>query len=252
MNGFTAFAGFGLLLVRPAMIVMATPFFGALNAPVQVRVGLTVILALLVAAASTPPATLPSTGLVVVILREMAIGLAIALAVRVLIAAAEFAGHFIGYQIGLSLGSLIDPQSGVRNNVLALLYGNLATIICLGLNVHHALLRALADSYQALPIGLGDLDGTLATSVARMLTLIFVLGFRIAAPVVVVLLLAELALGLMGKVAPSLNVLIAGAPIRIIAGLLVVAASLAALPGLLTRYLPVVLELGANTAAAFR
>lgn len=252
MNGFESFAGFGLLLVRPGMIVMGTPFLGALNAPVQVRVGLTVILALLVAAASAPPATLPTTGLVVVILREMAIGLAIALAVRVLLAAAEGAGHFIGYQIGLSLGSLIDPQSGVRNNVLALLYGNMAAVICLATNAHHALLRALADSYVALPIGLGGLDETLGASVARMLSLIFLLAFRIAAPVIVVLLLAELALGLMGKVAPSLNVLIAGAPIRIIAGLLMVAASIAALPALLTRYLPVVLDLAGDTARAFR
>jgi flagellar biosynthesis protein FliR len=70
--------------------------------------------------------------------------------------------------------------------------------------------------------------------------------------VVVVLLLAELSLGLMGKVAPSLNVLIAGAPIRIIAGLLMVAASIAALPALLTRYVPVVLDLAGDTAQAFR
>ncbi len=252
MTGFELAAGLALLLVRPGMIVMATPFFGALNAPTQVRVGLTLLLAVLMAISAPVPASLPATGLAVVILREIAIGLAIAMAVRVIIAAAEFAGHFIGYQIGLSLGSLIDPQSGVRNNVLALLYANVVVVLCLATNVHHTVIRALADSYTALPIGLGGIGDTVATSVARLLGVIFMLGLRISAPVVVVLVLVEFALGLLARVAPSLNVIIAGAPVRIVAGLLVLAASLVGLPALISRYVPTVFDLAAGLAAAFR
>ena len=252
MTGFGSFFGLVLLLVRPGMIVMATPFFGALNAPTHVRVGLTMLLAVLMALSAPLPPSLPATGLAVVVLREMAIGLAIALSVRVLIGAAEFAGHFIGYQIGLSLGSLIDPQSGVRNNILALLYANVVVVLCLATNVHHAVLRALADSYVALPLGIGGIDDSLATSVARILGTIFVLGLRIAAPVVVVLLLVELALGLLARVAPSLNVIVAGAPVRIVAGLLVLSASLIGIPPLLARYLPTVMQLASDVASAFR
>jgi flagellar biosynthetic protein FliR len=252
MTGFGAFFGLVLLLVRPGMIVMATPFFGALNAPAHVRVGVTMLLAVLMALSAPLPPALPATGLAVVVLREMAIGLAIALSVRVLIGAAEFAGHFIGYQIGLSLGSLIDPQSGVRNNILALLYANVVVVLCLATNVHHAVLRALADSYVALPLGVGGIDDSLATSVARILGTIFVLGLRISAPVIVVLLLVELALGLLARVAPSLNVIVAGAPVRIVAGLLVLAASLIGIPPLLARYVPAVLQLASDVASAFR
>jgi flagellar biosynthesis protein FliR len=252
MNELSAYAGFGLLVVRPGMIVMATPFLGALNAPVQVRVGLSVILALLVATGVNVSVTLPITSLTVIVLREIAIGLAIGFSIRVLLSAAEFAGHFIGYQIGLSLGSLIDPQSGVRNNVLAIIYGNLAAVLCLGLNVHHTLLRALADSYAMLPMGFGGIDASGDATIIRMFTFIFVVGIRIAMPVVVVLLLVELALGLMGRVAPSLNVIVAGAPIRIVAGLLVLAASLTALPTILSRFIPVAFNLSADLAQAFR
>jgi flagellar biosynthetic protein FliR len=188
----------------------------------------------------------------VVVFREVAIGLALSLAIRVLMIAGEFAGHFAGYQIGLSLGSLIDPQSGVRNNVLALLYGNVAAVICLATNAHHALLRALADSYTQLPIGAGGVDQSLIQAVSRLLGLVFVLGTRIAAPVLIVLLLVELALGLLARVAPSLNVMTAGAPVRIVIGLLVVAATMTALPAIISRYVPTVLELGAATARAFR
>ncbi len=252
MTGFEVAAGLALLLVRPGMIVMATPFFGALNAPAQVRVGVTLLLAVLMAVSAPVPAVLPAAGLAVVILREVAIGLAIAMSVRVLLGAAEFAGHFIGYQIGLSLGSLIDPQSGVRNNVLALLYANVVVVLCLATNVHHLLIRALADSYQALPIGLGGIGDSLPTSIARLLGVIFVIGLRISAPVVVVLLLVEVALGLLGRVAPSLNVIVAGAPVRIVAGLIVLGASLVGLPPILSRYMPTLFEQAAGLAAGFR
>jgi flagellar biosynthetic protein FliR len=252
MTGFDLAAGLALLLVRPGMIVMATPFFGALNAPTQIRVGLTLLLAVLMAMSAPVPASRPATGLAVVILREIAIGLAIAMAVRVLIGAAEFAGHFIGYQIGLSLGSLIDPQSGVRNNILAMLYANVVVVLCLATNVHHTLIRALRDSYTALPIGFGAIGGSLVSSVADLLGVVFMLGLRISAPVVVVLVLVEFALGLLARVAPSLNVIIAGAPVRIVAGLLVLAASLVGLPALLSRYVPTVFERAAGLAAGFR
>jgi flagellar biosynthetic protein FliR len=184
--------------------------------------------------------------------RELAIGLALAFAIRVLVVAAEFAGQFMGYQIGLSLGSLIDPQTGVRNTTLALLYANVAVVVCLSTNAHHMLLRALADSYAALPIGLGGVDASLAGSVARLLGLVFVLGVRIAAPVVIVMLLVEVALALLARVAPSLNVMTAGAPVRIAVGLIVVAATVSVVPLIVTRSLPVVLDAAAAMAGAFR
>lgn len=252
MNSYASVIGLALLLVRPGMLVMGTPFFGALNAPMHIRVGFTVLLALVMSSVVVLPSPLPVAGLTVVIAREMGIGFAMALAIRALLAGAEFAGHFSGYQIGLSLGALIDPQSGVRNNVLALLYGNLAVIICLSTNAHHALLHALADSYAALPVGLGGVADGLSTSVARLLGLVFVLGTRMAAPVVIVLLLVELAMGLLSRVAPSLNVMSSGAPIRSLVGLVVIAAGISALPGLIGRYVPSVMELGATLARAFR
>lgn len=252
MTGFAAVAGLSMLLVRPGMLVLATPFFGSVNAPATVRVGLTVLLAVLLAPIVTVPASASATVLVASLLREMAIGLALALAIRGLIAGAEFAGHYTGLQVGLSMGSLIDPQTGVRNNIVALLYGSLAVIICFFLNLHHALLRALVESYELLPIGLGGVSPSLAESVAELFGMIIVLGVRIAAPVVVVLLLVEVALGLLARVAPALNVMIAGLPVRMAVGLLVVAATVSVLPLLLGRYAPTAIDLARALSGAFR
>jgi flagellar biosynthetic protein FliR len=146
MTGFAAVAGLSLLLVRPGMLVIATPFFGSANAPTTVRVGVTLLLAIILAPIVAVPAAPTATALVAIVLHEMAIGLALALSVRTLVAGAEFAGHYTGLQIGLSMGSLIDPVTGVRNNIIALLYGSLAVILCFGFNLHHALLRVLVET----------------------------------------------------------------------------------------------------------
>src|SRR5919201_5279918 len=101
--------------------------------------------------------------LALVVAREAAIGLSLAIVLRALIAGAEFAGHLSGQQIGFNYGATIDPQSGVRNNMLATLYGSLATLGFLAINGHHMLLRAMAASYQGLPIGVGHIEGSILT-----------------------------------------------------------------------------------------
>jgi flagellar biosynthetic protein FliR len=252
MNPFDSVAGLAVLLVRPGMLVVATPFLGLVGAPAVLRVGLTVFLAILIAPVVPVPAVTSAAMLAVVLAREVAIGLSIAFAIRLLVLGAEFAGHFAGYTVGLSMGSLIDPQSGVRNNILAILYANVALLTIFATNAHHYVIQAVVSSYAALPVGLGGVSASLGGHVATMLGLVFVIGVRIAGPIVVVLLVVDVALALVGRVAPALNVMISGAPIRLAIGLLVVAASITVVPELIRRYVPTVLSLGADTAQAFR
>ncbi len=241
-----------LLATRPGVLVLATPIFGGQYAPTLMRVGLPVLIALLLAPVVPVPQPLPAAGLVFVMARELAIGLALAMAIRALIAGIEFAGHFSGYQIGLSVGALIDPQSGVRNTVIAVLYANLAAVLCLMTGAHHALLRALVQSYTSMPIGLGGIDQSLVAGVGRLLGLVFVLGVRVAMPVIIVMLLIEVTLGLFAKLAPALNVMIAGAPVRLLVGLLLISITVFGLPTIVRGALPAALDWGARLAQAFR
>ncbi len=250
---FDAWARIGVLLVRPGAVVMATPLFGTPFAPAVVRLGLTILLAFATAPiVPVPDVAMPGV-MMFVTARELVIGLSIGLAVRLLIAVAEGAGLLAGYQVGLSFGAMIDPQSGVRNTTLAILYTNLALVLCLLLNVHHEVLRAWLASYEALPVGVGaGVDASIATTIARALGFIFLGALRLAAPVIAVLLVVEVMMGLMSRAAPSLNLLVVGAPLRLPIGLLVVAASLAALPTLISRLTPRAFELAAAAASAFR
>jgi flagellar biosynthetic protein FliR len=244
-------ARFGLLLVRPGMLVMVAPGFGGTYTPPLVKIGLTV----LIAVALAPVVQLPqggNIGLLLVVAREMAIGMSLALVTRALIAAAEFAGHLSGFQIGFSYGATVDPSTGVRNTMLATLYGLLAVLAFLGVNGHHALLRALADSYVGLPIGAGDLNESLIASVNRIFALVFTVGMRLAAPIVVVLLIVELAVGLIARTAPSLSMMVIGFPLRVALGLAVLAVVVTTVPGVVASAVEGAIRLALATAAAFR
>jgi flagellar biosynthesis protein FliR len=242
----------GLLLVRPAMVIQLAPGLGGKHIPPMAKIGITVLLAVGLLPSVTVPAGAGEVNLTMVIAREMAIGMALGFVVQALIAGVEFAGQMSGNQIGFSYGATIDPQKGVRNPLLATLYGMLATLAFLAVNGHHAMLRALAASYQALPIGPGHVNGSLVSSVREVLGMVFMIGIRLAAPIVVVLLIVELAVGLISRAAPTLSYQIIGYPIRIIVGLFVIAALIWTIPGVTTSLIPNVVIAATRAAAAFR
>lgn len=243
---------FALLLVRPGMLVAIAPALGGMQVPVPVKVGLTVFIAIGLLPSVAVPAELANLTLSMVIAREAVIGLSIGFALRALIAGAEFAGHLSGQQIGFSYGATIDPQSGVRNNMLATFYGLLATLGFLAINGHHAVLRALAQSYAALPIGSGSLDASVVSSVRDILGLVFIVAVRLAAPVVIVLLIVELIVGLISRASPVMNYMVIGYPLRLVVGLTILAALVPVIPGVTNSLVESALMTSARLAQAFR
>lgn len=252
MNEFATMAQLGLLVARPGALVAAAPVFGGAFAPAPVRLGLSMVLAVLLVPAVPAGAIDTSMGMSIVVAREVAIGGLMALALRAVLAGAEFGGHLVGSQLMLSYGSIIDPQGGVRNNVVANLYTNLALIAFLGMNGHHALLRALARSYAAIPIGFGSIDPSLGPTVIRLLAIVFELGARLAAPIVVVMLLVEVGTSIMARVAPSLNLQAIAPSVRMAVGLAALAAIVPLVPPLVRAAAANIGDLALAAAAAFR
>jgi flagellar biosynthesis protein FliR len=248
----TPFMGIGLLLVRPGTLILTAPGFGGAYAPPQVKIGLTLLLAIVLMPTATMPEVGSSVGLAVILAREMAIGLALGMSIRALVAAAELAGQLAGFQMGLSYSAIVDPQSGVRNNLLSALYGNIAVVTFLLMNGHHAFLRALRDSYDSLPMGAGHIGGSLPEAVMGLLGLVFTFGARLAAPLVIVLVITELALALIARSAPALNLMAVGAPVRLIVGLILLGFVAPAAVGGLSSISGAVLQAGVRAAEAFR
>jgi flagellar biosynthetic protein FliR len=220
--------------------------------PSRIKVALTVIIALALVPSVPTPSPDTAVGLVGVVAREVAIGLALVSAVQALVAGVELAGHLSGYQIGFSYAATIDPSTGARNNTVTALFGMLAVLTLLGSDAHHVMLRALAASYDALPIGGGAVDGALTTRVRDLFALIFTVGVRLAAPIVIVMLVVEVAVGLVARTAPSLSFMVIGYPIRLALGLFVLGLVVSAVPGVVTELAQGAVELGFRTARGFR
>ena len=246
----TPFVRLGVLMIRPGALVLSAPLFGGAHVPPMVRIGLSVLLALIVAPVVTLPAI--GTGLVLVVARELVIGVSIGLAIQIVVSAAELAGYLAGFQAGFSVAAIIDPQSGVRNNMIASLYGLLTLFVFFAVDGHHVVLVALVDSYAALPIGAGAIDQSLVSSVAGALGLVFTYGVRLAVPVVLALLIVELGLGLIVRAAPAMNLMVIGFPIRVMAGLIALGLAVGVLPPVIRSMAPIALDLAATTAGAFQ
>jgi flagellar biosynthesis protein FliR len=252
VTDFAAMDRFGLMLVRPGMLVLVAPPLGGTWSPALFKMGATVLVAVLLMPVVALPAAGGPLGLTTVVARELVIGLALGMGLRAVVAGAEFAGQLAGFQIGFSYASLVDPATGARNNILSSTYGMLAVFVILLTNAHHDVLRALALSYDVLPVGIGAVQGPLADLVGRMLGLVFLLAVQLAAPVVVVLLIVEVSLGLLARAAPMLNLMVQGFPLRVLFGLLALAATIQTVPGVIGRALPRALDLAAEIASVFR
>ena len=252
MTEFSVMAQLGILLARPGALIAGAPAFGGAFAPVPVRLGIAVVVAIMMAPVVPPLAVQSLTGLGLVVGREMAIGLLMALALRAVLSGAELGGHLTGSQLTLSYGSVVDPQGGVRNNLVAALYGNVALLTFLAMNGHHMLLRTLAVSYETLPIGQGGLGPSLGTTVVQLLGTVFVQGVRLAAPIVVVMLLVEVGTALMARVAPTLNLMAVAPPVRVAVGLIAMAAMVPFVPGIIRAAVAGLGDFALRAAGAFR
>lgn len=241
-------ASLGLVLVRVGTLVMVAPVFGGTFAPAPIKIGLSLALTLVLLPLVPLPETLTVAGLLVVALREVLIGLAIGFGVRVIVNAAEMGGYLAGFQLGFAQAATIDPSTGVRNNTVALLYGNLALFVFFAVNGHHLVLRALQQSYGRLPVGVGQTDAGVTAAVTGMLGTVFLVGVQLAAPVVVVMLVLEIGLGLLGRAAAGIDLFALTPPVRLLVGLAALGTGIVAVPEVVNTLIRRALELAARLA----
>jgi len=140
------------------------------------------------------------------------VGLLVGFVFQMLFLAADLAGSMAGYQVGLAISSAFDPSTGDDVGAFGRFWLLIATLIFLALNGHHLVIRAFNDSYQVIPPGEMQVVGGTAELIMKQTAYVFVLAFKIAAPVLVTLILADVALGTVAKVMPSMNIFIVGFP----------------------------------------
>lgn len=225
---------FLLILTRVTAMLLALPLFGGPGVPAQVKIGLGALCALLLMPAVAPgPAVAHVGDLLVLVAQEVFVGLSMGFVVSLTFYALQVAGHLMDVPIGFGMVNVLDPHFGGQIPILGQFYNSLATLIFFTINGHHALLRALAASYGIIPLGGAAWHGGLMEVVVGTVAGMFSLGVRIAVPVIAAAFLTDVALGIVSRAVPQINVFITGYPIKIAVGILVVAVALPVYVGLL-------------------
>jgi flagellar biosynthetic protein FliR len=222
---------FLFVLARVGGLTLATPALGARSAPKYFRLLLAVAIALMV----TPvfwELTLPRIDhifqLLIPLGREAVLGLLMGLALLVLIAGIKAAGQAIGQMNGMSLAQVIDPDTGAQSPVFGQLFALVATGVFLITGGHRQLLTALLDTFRWMPPGHVGFSTGLITTLTEVVGQSFLLAVRVAAPVLLALLLSTLILAMIGRALPQLNVLAVGLGLNSMIAMATLALSLVA------------------------
>jgi len=155
------------------------------------------------------------------------------MALSLVFVAAQWAGELIGQQMGINLGGVFDPQFGGSGSVLGEMYFMLTLVVFLLIDGHHSMLRGVRESFDALPLLTVGIDRALFDTVTGLLGGATVLAIRLAAPMLVTMLIVDLVLGLVGRTVPQMNVMSAGLTLRSVVGMVIVIVGLSMSSGVI-------------------
>ena len=221
-------AGFILVLARVTPLFLIAPLFSSNLIPPRVRGIIAVAISIGLAPVAlhgqhVPTAPLALAGLIV---EGMLVGLGFAFALAVLMGAIESAGSLIDVVSGFSYGSLINPLSGESSAVMNRFYSLVGTLIFLIIGGDAWTLRGLGRTFQLVPLTSGPRLSSLVGGAEQVLATVFAAALEIAAPVLVALLITDVAFGVVSRVVPQLNVFAVGFPTKVAVAMLVVGACL--------------------------
>ncbi len=208
-------------LVRVAGVLMAAPIIGTRTVPARVRI----IMALVVTAVMAPvlPVTEPIIMLsgpgIATVAQQFLIGVAIGMVIRLMFTVLEMAGQIMAQQMGLGFASLVDPQSGAQVPVVSQFYIVFGTLMFLSLDGHLILIEAIYNSFTLIPVGSGGIGRSGIESLLTWSSQLFAMSLAIALPVIIALLVVNIALGVMARAAPQLNIFAVGFPVMIMFGM---------------------------------
>jgi len=233
LNNFLVFV---LVLTRIASATMVAPMFSSVSIPPRLKVAFATFVSMAVfplvrhVAVAVPTDLL---GMTIGVLGEMLVGLTLGFGAAVLFAGVEIGGVIISRNMGTALANVFNPMFESSVPLMGQFYSFFALVVFMGTNGHHRLLEILIGTFRQVPLLGFRLTPNVAMHMVTMLGESFVLAFKLAAPVLVSLLLVTVSLGIVARTVPQMNVLIVGFPLKVCLGLVVSVVTLGAMALLL-------------------
>lgn len=234
----------GLAFARIVAIMIQAPILGSKHFNTQVRIGTALALTMLAFPNLPVPDDFPEEmrGFLLAILTQIVVGLCIGMVSFMTMAAAQFGGEMLDIQMGLSVAASMDPSSGGASKLLNRLMFYIAMLLFLVVDGHHQFMIAIYRSFELIPLTYFRVSGALIEQLIRLTGEIFLIGIQIAAPALAALFITQVALGLLARVAPQMNVFMLSFPLNIAIGLMLVSVGLPVITRLLKYRFEVTLD----------
>lgn len=219
---------FFFIMIRLGGIFFTAPIFSSAVVTPQVRMLLTIMVAL-VLAPFVEPLTVTDPNVLWLILtafKEVLIGVIIGAMTSLLFSALQLGGYIIDYQMGFSMVSVMDPTSNATVSFSGQVYNILATLIYLALNGHHIFLRAVSSSFEYLPLANFAFQPEGVMFVISTFSKMFIVAMQIIAPAFIALMITNAVMGVMARLVPQINLMIVGFPLKIGIGAIMIIAAM--------------------------
>jgi flagellar biosynthetic protein FliR len=234
--GTSHISAFFLVLLRVAPLFVLAPLFSSAMIPAQVRTVIAVALAVGLTGIADHNQQIPGTplGFAGLALEQLLVGGALAFALAAMFAAVQAAGTILDGVAGFSFGAMLNPLTGTQDAVLSQLYAFVGTAVFLAIGGDGWVLHAMARTFQLVPLTATTPLRPVVGGSVQIFGNVFYDALELAAPVVLAVLVTDIAFGMVSRVVPQLNVFAVGFPVKVGVALLAVTASLPFLAGWMT------------------
>ena len=223
---------FLLILARIASFIYTAPLFGIPSIPQRVKVSLSLFISILIFML-LPDKSLVYNGILdyaILVIKESVVGLLLGFVCNVCIQVVTFMGHIIDTNVGLSMATMYDPSLRMQTGVTGTFYYYTTFLLMLVSGLYQFLISAIIDSYSIIPFGAVTINTTLYDSFLEVIASYFIIGIRLALPVFVTIMLLNVVLGILTKVAPQMHMFSIGVQLKLLLGLAVMFLTVGLLP----------------------
>ncbi|MFD1037972.1 flagellar biosynthetic protein FliR [Virgibacillus byunsanensis] len=224
MINISAIPIFLLIFVRVAAFFVTLPLFSYRTIPTHFKIGFSFFLAFIMFYTIDSPSIVFDEMFLLLLIKEIIIGLLIGLLAYIILSAVQIAGGFIDFQMGFAIANVIDPQTGAQSPLIGQYFYIIALLFLLSVDGHHLLIDGIFYSYNFIPIDafIPFQNESIVDYIIKTFNTMFLIAFQIAIPIVGCLFLVDVALGIIARTVPQLNVFVVGLPLKIFVSFVVI------------------------------
>lgn len=223
---------FLLIIVRISTFVYTAPILSLKNIPQKVKIGLSLFISIVIAN-SVPITSIEYDGIIkyaTLVIKEAVAGALMGYFANISYYILAFVGQQIDQGIGFSMANVMDPITKIQVTITSNFYGYMVLLMMLITNLHHYFIYAIVDSFKLVHLGNVNIDFNIYNLMLKFVINYFIIGFRITLPIFASILIVNIVMAVLAKVAPQMNLFAIGIQLKLIIGLIILTFMIAYIP----------------------